>query len=66
VRIKLYLEPSDSRSVQVVDIKDLGITEEEWKDMSDYDKFQKISDNLNNVQEQPYWLLDKFQTYINE
>jgi hypothetical protein len=66
MRIKLYLEPSDSRSIQVVDIEDLGITEEEWKDMSDYDKFQKISDNLDNVQEQPYWLLDRFHTYINE
>jgi len=49
----------DSRNV-TFDLEDLDITEEDWMELSDKDKKSIIQQAVDNMPEQPYWVVNTF------
>lgn len=44
------------------DLEDIGITPEEWENMSAEEKNDTIQAALDTEPEQPYWVVDEFST----
>lgn len=57
MKIKVKYEVSEQNRYDTFDVEDLGVTELEWKEMSDDKKRELLMDALV---EQPYWAVDRF------
>lgn len=57
MKIKVKYEVSESQRHHTWDLEDLGVTEEEWKEMSEDNKREILMDA---IVEQPYWAVDTF------
>lgn len=60
MKIIVKLEPSQLSSTITVEPIDLGL-EEEWETMSEESKHEAIRDYVENLPEQPYWMIDKIK-----
>lgn len=60
--MKIYakLEVSQNTSSETFDLEDLGVTEEEWENLSYNDKKELIAKAVLDLPDQPYWMLDNF------
>jgi len=60
MKIKIKLEVSDDKRTEYVTIDDLGLTNEEWGNLSEEEKFSCIQGYCDSI-EQPYWAVDTFE-----
>lgn len=60
MKISVKLEVSESRGHHTFDLDDLGVTKEEWEEMSDSEKHDAIEKAVFDLREQPYWCVDSF------
>ena len=61
MKIKTNLTASMFSSVRTFDLDDLDITEEDWNILSYNDKRTIIKTMIEELPEQPYWTLEKFE-----
>ena len=57
MKIKVKYDVSSTAMRETYDLEDLGVTEDEWKEMND-DKKREIL--MDAVVEQPYWMVDEY------
>ncbi len=60
MRVSVILEASESSGFREFDLEQLGLTEEQWGEMSDLDKQAAIQEAVFDLPEQPYWVVDSF------
>lgn len=60
MKISVKLEVSESRGHHTFDLDDLGVTKEEWEQMSDSEKHDAVEKAVFDLPEQPYWCVDSF------
>jgi len=60
MKIKVKLEVSQNNSIKNFDLEDLDITESEWQKLSKDEKIELIQIYVNDMPEQPYWMVDSF------
>lgn len=60
MKILVKLEVSESNGHHTFDLDDLGLTKEEWKQMSDSEKHDVVEKAVFDLPEQPYWMVDTF------
>lgn len=61
MKIKTNLTASMFSSVHTFDLDDLDITEEDWNILPFNDKRTIIKTMIEELPEQPYWTLEKFE-----
>lgn len=64
MKIKVNLEASQTSNIWKFDLEELGYSEEEWRELKIDEKLKAVTDWVNDLPEQPYWVLDNF-TEIN-
>lgn len=62
LKIKISLEASETSHKTTVDIEDLGFTTNEWDLLAENQKQKAVQKYVMGLQEQPYWMLDNFET----
>lgn len=60
MKISVKLEVSENRGHHTFDLYDLGVTKEEWEQMSDSEKHDIVEKAVFDLPEQPYWMVDSF------
>ena len=55
--IKVTLEASKADAVYHYDYDDLGVTEQEWEDMTDNERQALAQSVVNDDDNQPYWVV---------
>lgn len=61
MKIKVNLEASETTNYWKFDLEELNYSEEEWNNLSKEEKEEAIKEWVNDLSEQPYWCLDKWQ-----
>lgn len=59
--IKVNIEASQTQSSLSIDLDDLGINKSDWDEMSEDKKEEQIRNYVLDMNDQPYWVLDKFE-----
>lgn len=59
--IRIELGASVTTSVEYVKCEDLGVTELEWSGFNDEYKKEVLTEYINSLNDQPYWMLDSFE-----
>lgn len=60
MKIKVNLEASETSNIRKFDLEKLNYSEKEWKKLKINEKNKAIQDWVDNLSEQPYWVLDDF------
>jgi len=60
MKIRVNLAVSQNTDYETYDLEDFDLTIAEWESMSDYEKSDIIQKAVNNLPEQPYWVVDSF------
>lgn len=61
MKIQVYIEASETKNVKTVDIGDLDFSEKEWNNLSESRKTEIIEEYVEDLPEQPYWMLERFK-----
>ena len=59
MKLSVKLNASETQKRITVDLSDIGITDKEWKKLSDEEKQNTIIEYVDGC-DQPYWALDSF------
>lgn len=58
MKVEVKYEANETQRWETFDLEvDLGLSEEEWKEMSEDEKREILMDSIT---EQPYWMVDRF------
>ena len=60
MKISVTLGSSQDTGHHNFNLEDLGVTEEEWNEMSESKKKDLIQSAVNDLHDQPYWVADSF------
>jgi len=60
MKLKIKLGVSENTQTSRIILEDYGITDKEWKLLSDAEKQEKIQDIVDNF-DQPYWIAENFE-----
>jgi len=60
MKISVKLEVSESTGHRTFDLDDLGVTQEEWNEMSESEKHDAVEKAVFDLPEQPYWMVGSF------
>ena len=60
MKISVKLEVSESNGHHTFDLDDLGVTEQEWNEMSESEKHDAVEKAVFDLPEQPYWMVGSF------
>lgn len=60
MKISVKLDVSESKGHHTFDLEDLGVTEQEWNEMSESKKNNIVEKAVFDLPEQPYWMVDSF------
>lgn len=60
MKIKVNLAASETYNMWKFDLEELNYSEKEWKELHIDEKTKAIEEWVNDLQEQPYWMLDVF------
>lgn len=60
MKISVKLEVSEINGHHTFDLEDLGVTEQEWEQMSDSEKHAAVEKAVFDLPDQPYWMVDSF------
>jgi hypothetical protein len=60
MKISVTLGASQDTSHHKFSLDDLGVTEQEWNEMSESEKKDLIQNAVNDLHDQPYWITDSF------
>ena len=60
MKISVKLEVSESNGHHTFDLDDLGVTEQEWNEMSESEKNDAVEKAVFDLPEQPYWMVGSF------
>lgn len=58
--ISVTVCPSQSSDHKMINLEDLGLTEQEWDELDKDAQEEKLNDYLSELHEQPYWMVDTF------
>lgn len=59
-KIKVKLDVSHTVTTMTFDLEDLGMEVEEWNNLSDLEKTEILQVEVNNMPEQPFWVITTF------
>ena len=62
MKINVKLGVSEETGHRTFDLKDLGVSKEEWDGFSNREKTKLVKDAVFDLPEQPYWCVDSFDT----
>jgi len=54
---------SQYSDTDVIDLDEIGLTEEQWNEMSESEKDKTIQDYVIDKNEQPYWTMESFSEF---
>lgn len=57
MKIKLKLSVSAERKTVTINLKDYGVSEEDWWELSESERLESIREHVDEL-EQPYWEID--------
>ena len=60
MKISVKLKVSESNGHHTFDLDDLGVTKEEWEQMSDAEKHYTVEKAVFYLNKQPRWMVDTF------
>jgi len=61
MKIKITASPNESERTFTVSLDDLGYTEKDWLKLSSEQRSTIIQTHLDDMHDQPYWVIDKFE-----
>lgn len=62
MNIHVTMSVSDRSNEETFDLEDLNVgSEEEWNELTNEEKEQKIQEAIDNLPHQPFWILDSYQ-----
>lgn len=61
MKISVKLEVSETRGSKTFTLEDLGVTLEEWRELSDKEKANLVETAVFDLSEQPYWCVTSFE-----
>lgn len=62
MRIHARMSANQTYDTQYFELEELGFTEEQWLAMSATEQENAVKEAIYNLPEQPYWMLDTFET----
>lgn len=60
MKISIKLDVSHSSGHRTVSLGDLGITDEDWQNMSSSEKEETLTEYIDGLTEQPCWIIESF------
>lgn len=60
-KVLVNLEVSQNQDFRTFDLDDLGVSEQDWNEMSESEKNVVIQNAVFDLPEQPYWMVDSFE-----
>ena len=60
MKISVSLDVSHPFSSHSFELEDLGVSHSDWHDMTDEEKKAILQGAIDDIPEQPYWVLDSF------
>jgi len=61
MKITVQLIVSEDYDTHSFELSDLGVTEQEWAEMSEQKKEALLNNAVCELPSQPYWMVDKFR-----
>jgi hypothetical protein len=61
VKIRITIDPSELSKDIHISPQDMGLSDEGWANLSDADKERYIDRYIENMPEQPYWVIDRWK-----
>lgn len=58
--IEVIMEVSETSGVHTFTLEDLGLTENEWNNLNEEQKRDKVQMAIFELPDQPYWMLESF------
>lgn len=60
MKISVHVGVSQVSNHYTFTLEELGLTQQEWENLSDYEKGALVEERVNDLPEQPYWVVNSY------
>ena len=63
MKISVKLGVSQNLDYRTFDLDDLGVTEQDWNEMTELEKEEFLQKEVFGLPDQPYWMVESFDEF---